>query len=90
MTVKKGAVEADWAGHGESLCWSQEWVLVTAPANGGRIKMMTSTTVAAMTDLPLTKSFLQPLPSSHKTPRAQCCSHPIIQMRIWLRNSLKV
>lgn len=38
--------------------------------------MTASTTVAAVAKPSLTKSFLQPLPSFHKAPRAQCCSHP--------------
>lgn len=55
--------------------------LAAAPADGGWIKMTASTTVAAVAGQPLTKSFLQPLPSFHKTPRARGCSHPIAQMR---------
>lgn len=53
--TKKGLLEADCAGQGEFqgqggwLCRSQEWVLAAVPATSGRIKMITSTTVATMT-----------------------------------------
>ena len=36
-------------GAGGWLCRSQKWVLATVPATGGRIKIITSTTVATMT-----------------------------------------
>lgn len=53
--TKKGLLEADWEGQGELqgqggwLCRSQEWVLAAVPATSGRIKIITSTTVATMT-----------------------------------------
>lgn len=89
---KERASGADWAGHGElqgqganhpspsCLCRSQEWVLATAPARQGRIKITTSTTVAAMISY-LTKRFLYPCQVLTKPQELSTVNIPLIQTR---------